>query len=148
MAVLESAWLLVPLAIYAVVMRWVTLRADRAIPRSFKSLPRQFNWPRQYAYMDSRRFALWQFPVLGGTLGLIIVAIDVRFAVTGPHLHSLQARLFTIVWSLVLFAVLQLLMLWLIRRWVSSERARQAEQRRKRRKELKADAGPATPPAT
>lgn len=148
MSLLEAAWLMVPLAIYVGLVGGMTLRADRTIPRRFKSLPWRFNWLCNRASIGSRRFSLWRFPVLDGVLGLIILAIDIRFAVTGPHLHSLSARVFAIALPLLLFAVLQFLMLWMIRRWVRRAQARRADRHRGRRAQLRTDAAPAIPPAT
>lgn len=144
MAVLESAWLLVPLAIYTVVIRWITLRTDRALPKTYQRLPYKLFWP----VTSSRRYALWWLPVLGGITAIICIVIDIRFALSGEHVLDLPRRLWPIVWLTVLFLAAQLALLAHIRRWVRREQARRADQRRARRERLRTDAGPATPPAT
>lgn len=144
MAVLESAWLLVPLAIYAVLVRWITLRADRALPKSYRRLPYKLCWP----VTSSRNYALWWLPVLGGITAIACILIDIRFAIAGEHVLDLPRRLWPIVWLTVLFLAAQLALLAHIRRWVRREQARRADQRRARRERLRTDAGPATPPAT
>ena len=144
MAVLESAWLLVPLAIYTVLVRWITLRTDRALPRTYRRLPYKLFWP----VTSSRRYALWWLPVLGGITAIVCIVIDIRFAMAGEHVLDLPRRLWPIVWLSVLFLAAQMALLAHIRGWVRREQARRADQRRARRERLRTGAGPATPPAT
>ena len=144
MDLLESAWLLIPLAIYLVVIRWITLRADRALSKSYRRLPYKLCWP----VTSSRRYALWWLPVLGGIIAIACILIDIHFALTGSHVRDLPGRLFPIVWLTALFLIAQLALLAHIRRWVRREQARRADQRRARQERLRTGAGPATPPAT
>lgn len=144
MAVLESAWLLVPLAIYTIAVRWITLRADRALPKSYRRLPYKLCWP----VTSSRRYALWWLPVLGGVTVIACIVIDIRFALAGEHVLDLPGRMLPVAWLTTLFLIAQMALLAHIRRWVRREQARRADQRRARRERLRTDAGPATPPAT
>ncbi len=144
MNLLESAWLLVPLVIYVVVIRWITLRADRSLPKTYKHLPYKLCWP----VTSSRRYALLWLPVLGGTSAIGCLVIDIRFALIGSHVHDLPGRLLPIVWLTMLFLIAQLALLAHIHRWVRGEQARRADQRRARKERLNLDAPPTTPPAT
>lgn len=144
MNLLESAWLLVPLVIYVVVIRWITLRADRSLPKTYKRLPYKLCWP----ITSSRRYALWWLPVLGGISAIGSIVIDIRFALIGSHVHDLPGRLLPVVWLTMLFLMAQLALLAHIRSWVRREQARRADQRRAREERLNPAAPPAIPPAT
>jgi len=144
MTLLESTWLLVPLLIYVVLIRWITLRADRALPKTYRRLPYKLFWP----VTSSRRYALWWLPVLGGTSAIGSIVIDIRFALIGSNVHDLPGRLLPVVWLTILFLMAQLALLAHIRQWVRREQARRADQRRARKERLSPAAPPATPPAT
>lgn len=144
MRVLETAWLLIPLAFYVITVRWMTKRVDRSLPKSYRRLPYELCWP----ITSSRRHALWWLPVLGGVCGLACIMVDLRFAVSGSHVRDLPGRLFPIVWITFLFLVAQLALLAHIRSWVKREQARRSDQRRARRQRPKQPASPATPPTT
>lgn len=144
MNLLECAWLLVPLVIYVVLIRWITLRADRAIPKSYRRLPYKLGWP----VTSSRRYALWWLPVLGGFSAFACIIIDIRFALAGEHVLDLPGRLLPVIWLPTLFLMAQLALLAHVRRWVRREQARRADQRRARQERLNPDAQPAIPPAT
>ena len=140
----ESAWMLVPVLAYALASYGLARFADRALPKSYKRLPFELVWSR----LIGRRYAIWNLPVTGWVLGVLLIGVDVRFAITGPHLRSLPERLFAVGWPLLLLIIVQVLLFVYQQRWVAHERTRRADQRRARRERIRADAGPATPPAT
>lgn len=144
MSLLESAWLLVPLVIYVALIGWITLRAARSLPKTYKRLPYKLGW----SVTSSRRYALWWLPVLGGISAIACIVIDIRFALAAEHVLDLPGRLLPVVWLTTLFLMAQLALLAHILRWVRGEQARRADQRRARKERLNPDASPATPPAT
>lgn len=144
MRLLDSAWMLTPVLVYALASYWLARMADRSIPKSHKRLPFEIGWGRR----QGRRFAIWNLPVTGWVLGVMLFGVDIRFAITGPHLRSLPERLFATAWPLLLLLIVQMLLIVYQQRWVALERARRTERRRQRRKELKSAAPPATPPTT